>query len=893
MSRWSGRGAVLRLARRDARRHRARSALVIAMIALPVLGLSAVDVVARTSAAGTGAPGQYRLTAQSDAVVTWFGGQVQQTPDAQFASSDGDQPEPPDDEQVRRDSGAAQVLRQSLGQGRLATADDRTFRVDLVELDYTAPLAEGLVRQVSGRAPAAPGEVALTPAAALAAGAQVGDAVRLHVPARDLTVVGTVEVEDADRRTVVGPPGTLLDEALGGPSTTWLLGATSPVTWEEVLALNDLGYVVVSKAVLADPPPDAEVPFLQNQPQGDDELDAVAFVVLAAGMGLLEVVLLAGPAFAVGARRSRRVLALVAACGGDRRQVRDVVLAQGLVLGVVGAGTGVGLGVAAGIAALPALNRWADAELGGAVVRPLDLLGIAAVGVVTAVLAALLPARSVSRQDVALALSGRREPVRTRRRVPVVGLGLALLGLAVTVTGVNRRSPVTILSGAALGQVGLVLCTPTIVRLVGHLARWLPLTPRLAVRDSARNVGRTAPAVAAVMAAVAGTVAAGIFVASLSERDERQYTEALPVGQVQVSVGSGLAPGDLDAVDGAVRAVLPVERSAALVGVDYEACDVTGCATVALEPPDAEPCPLDRPGELTEEQRAAAVGSPACAVRAGSGQSYLSPFAVDDGSGLGVLLGVDDPDAARVLRAGGVVVFDPSVVRDGQVRLRVTRFDGGEDTSAVVPAVALPAPRELLPGLAVMDAPLAERLDLSATVRDLRYDPGRVISAAEEERLLDTLDAIGADASVYVERGYVDRYGPGLIALVVGAALVTIGAVATSTALAMTDARPDLATMSAVGATRWVRRRMSMVTALVLALLGTALGVVAGAVPGIAAIKALRSEPAFSQYDGNDWPLVIPWTSLLVTAVAVPLLAGLLVALFTRSRLPVVHRRTS
>ena len=146
---------------------------------------------------------------------------------------------------------------------------------------------------------------------------------------------------------------------------------------------------------------------------------------------------------------------------------------------------------------------------------------------------------------------------------------------------------------------------------------------------------------------------------------------------------------------------------------------------------------------------------------------------------------------------------------------------------------------------------------------------------------------------MYVERGYVDRYGPGLIALVVGAALVTIGAVATSTALAMTDARPDLATMSAVGATRWVRRRMSMVTALVLALLGTALGVVAGAVPGIAAIQALRSEPAFSQYDGNDWPLVIPWTSLLVTAVAVPLLAGLLVALFTRSRLPVVHRRTS
>ena len=41
-------GAVLRIARRDARRARGRSLLVVAMIALPVLGVTAADVVART-----------------------------------------------------------------------------------------------------------------------------------------------------------------------------------------------------------------------------------------------------------------------------------------------------------------------------------------------------------------------------------------------------------------------------------------------------------------------------------------------------------------------------------------------------------------------------------------------------------------------------------------------------------------------------------------------------------------------------------------------------------------------------------------------------------------------------------------------------------------------------
>ena len=45
MSGWS---AALRIARRDALRARGRSALVLAMIALPVLGVVGVDVLART-----------------------------------------------------------------------------------------------------------------------------------------------------------------------------------------------------------------------------------------------------------------------------------------------------------------------------------------------------------------------------------------------------------------------------------------------------------------------------------------------------------------------------------------------------------------------------------------------------------------------------------------------------------------------------------------------------------------------------------------------------------------------------------------------------------------------------------------------------------------------------
>ena len=47
--------------------------------------------------------------------------------------------------------------------------------------------------------------------------------------------------------------------------------------------------------------------------------DYIAIVALIVAMALLEVVLLAGPAFAVGARRQARTLALMAASGGTPR----------------------------------------------------------------------------------------------------------------------------------------------------------------------------------------------------------------------------------------------------------------------------------------------------------------------------------------------------------------------------------------------------------------------------------------------------------------------------------------------------------------------------------------------------------------------------------------------
>ncbi len=128
-----------------------------------------------------------------------------------------------------------------------------------------------------------------------------------------------------------GPVGSL---GLNGSEGPWARGwwAHGPGDLGEVQRLNALGGSVVSRAVVTDPPPPPSCPRSSRRAPGRDPatLTVLALVVV---MVLLEVVLLAGPAFAVGARRQQRTLALLGATGATPRHVRRVVLANGVVLG--------------------------------------------------------------------------------------------------------------------------------------------------------------------------------------------------------------------------------------------------------------------------------------------------------------------------------------------------------------------------------------------------------------------------------------------------------------------------------------------------------------------------------------------------------------------------------
>jgi len=886
-------GAALRLARRDASHARGRSVLVVAMIGMPLLGLTTADVLARTAQLSPGEALARELGA-ADAALSYSGGPVEQDPSGHNSASpptqSGTSPpaQPSAAEVLRVLPPATRLLTDTGASVQVVTADGLAI-AQLRGLDYADPAADGLVRQLSGRAPRSTDEVALTRRLAATLGLDVGDDMRTRRPDRAFAVVGIVAdpYELRDERAYV-LPGPVPGPAEGGFAQPgrYLVDAPGDVTWADVLRLNALGFTVRSRSVVLHPPPRSAVPYYA-QPGGQSSSLGVQVVtagVLAAGMALLEVVLLAGPAFAVGARRRRHDLALVAATGGDAGDVRNVVLGGGVVLGTVAAVTGVALGIGLAATLRPTLERLSGTAMGHFDVRPLELVAVAAVGVFTGLAAALLPARSAARQDVVAALSGRRGAIVNRKRVPVLGLAVAVAGAVLAVWGAGSHGVAVILAGAALGEIGLIMCTPTVLAMAGRLGRHLSLCPRLALRDAARNRASAAPAVAAIMAAVAGTVAIGVYAASLNRHDQLSYQPSLPYSAAMAQLADSSSRNSAGEIASALRRTLPARSVVVVQGRPED----VGSAGVSVEPTGAQRCPAAALTAATEADYRRYAEDPRCRPRSRYvGVGVLPNVLVDDGTALPSLTGTAATTAVAALRAGKAVVFDDYLVADGHTTVRIESDGGG--TARAVPAVVQ---RDgFAPAQIVLPPDLARRLAIPAAPVGVLADDVRPPTVREEQAARGAVALVDVSSYLVVERGYQDHYGVGLLALAIGASIITLGAAAIATALSNEDGRADLSTLAAVGASPRVRRLLSMSRSGVIAGLGTLLGVVAGFVPAVGLVLAQRRVDGMSSGTlGPGFaprPLVVPWPSLAVTALVVPLIAVAVAGIFSRSRLPV------
>ncbi len=865
---WSGWRLALRLARRDALRSRARSVLVLVMIALPVLGVTAADVVIQTQDVNSLESLDRRL-GSADARVTVQQGvsRVIQAPDPDRASaSDGDaRSQPLTARQVAAALGGARLVEERTGGVRVVTRKGEDD-IEAVEVDLRDPATQGLFRLTSGRLPSAGDEVVVNEALT-AKGYAVGDVLRTpsdEVP--DPTIVGIAEsATTRDQPIAVGPLGSLAVATPG--SSAWLVDG-GPVSWAQVRALNAQGATVLSRAVVADPPP---VP-----PQLQGYADAtsaprIAVVVLVIVMALIEVVLLAGPAFAVGARRQSRSLALMAATGGTPAQARRVVLAGAVVLGGAATVLGVLAGIGAGRALVPVLQQHSGSWFGPFDVPWKHLAGVAAFGLLSALLAAVVPATIASRQDVVAVLAGRRGDRRPSLRSPV--LGLVLLGAGVAGAAYGAVRPANgefFIAGAAIVSVlGMILLVPVVLVLVARLAARLPLALRYAARDAARHRSRTVPAVAAVAATVAGVVALGIATSSDEAQNEASYTPSIAPG---IGVVQGLGNGAVT-----IRRIIEREvPDARLTEIRGLAVPADGYDDVSLDLPDGDPL-LD-----------------------GYGGALGSDLLVSDGALPPGLLGVPDSaraGAERVLSAGGIVAFTNLGAQGDRVRIRARVYDGSgrrlaRPVRVALPALVVPLDSAQAGPQAVLSTRAAQRLGLPTGVVALALS-GTDITGAQEQDVTEALAASSETASFYVERGYQASDQTRIIQLVLGAlgAVLMLGGTLTATFLALSDARPDLATLSAVGAAPRTRRGVAAAYAVVVGVVGALLGVVVGFIPGVAVTYPLTGTGwAPAGADVASHYLAVPWLLVLALVVVLPLLTALVVAACVRSRLPLVAR---
>lgn len=885
---------ALKIGLRDCLRHRGRSLLVMILIGVPVLIVTAGLTVYGTWEYRTDDWAKAGLGA-SQAIVTppvAPAEAVSQDPYGQYLGSRGTARLRPgsDSEQPWRSGDIAALTGDSqvaaLADGQLVSFSGpspvgiRTLTVDSPSIgDF------GLAELIEGRWPAKRGEVVVTDRAIQPGVPRTGPmTITVDGIEQDSTVVGVVRA----------PTTAIWEVIISGPvadqGSRFLVQRSEPVTWTDVLRLNEYGLTVQSRTVMDQAPP--YVAAWSGHALGPEQRTARAIQIAAMSVGILiEVALLAGPAFALGAARQRRIWALIAACGADRRQLRRIVLGQSVILG----GAAAVIGTAIGLAVSPAATHllwWSGVTMYyGSWRPPLSLIAaVMAAAVVAAVIAALGPARAASRRDVASTLNERWQPPPPRRGIPLVGVGLVVLaavGMIVAATwghGQLWAWPVVI-AGCIVLTVGCLMIIPVIVAGWGRVGHRWPLSIRLAARDLGRQHQRSIPAIAAVAAATAVLAAIGVLFASQTALAVKVHTPVTTPGQGVLSTyGNGTELRySLDRLKEEFPDWSYLERDR----LDARLIDDQGAYTAML--------PVPAGCQEADVIRAMSDRQPDQDGCLPWGDPYSAPLVQDIPKSDRALA----PESAQALRAGQVLITDPALVVDGRVRLiMITRTLEGSDPGVVTRRVELPAvvvdPVSLIGTLhhtsKMLSEPYGWMLPRTADAHGLSreldrvlFGPvGRDITPAEEVRIQQL---IHPDLRLLVERGHVDDHQPTFLLFLAGAGFLVLLAAVVATALAQVDGRSEQETLAAVGAAPAVRRGQAAGQALLLSLTGMIFGAVVGFIPGVAV--ALLDQPPWTVAPGPQ--LALPWPELGLLIIIVPLIAAGLAALTART--PVLSRR--
>lgn len=815
---------AMRLAWRDIRRNRGRSVLIAALIAVPIMMISAALVVGFSKTPTT----EETIAAELGKTAGRVG--LQYSPNSSFTQGPkGDLSSVLTDEDVKRGEEYGSVADFQdlilpdfelvpLSNVDLATQRDKaTLTFNAVIGDILNPAFEGKFKLLEGRNATGDKEALASPGFMERFDVHLGE--QFTTVAGDFTIVGTVRdsgINDAFPTFFVSADQMPDNFAPSPEETQYYLVGEKSASWALATELNQRGAILTSADLLRNPPTEEQVGATQERfadaPSGNG-LELIAMGALISALAMLEVGLLAGAAFAVGTRKQQRELALLAASGAEASTLRSVVTSSGLWLGLLGGITGALTGTGIGIAWV--LHKIRSGEnLLWLHIPWLMMIGVVLVGLISGLAAAYAPSRAVSKQVLNVSLKSVRTTHQMNRKTLYKGIvwlvsALLLLAFSASISFFGIVHDFELRSYLALalvimGSIGLItafiLLTAPILKLMSSITSWLPLPLRLATRDAARNTGRTVPAVAAVLAAATLSSALLVYWSSVSKSENENYEWSYNLNQMALPLSisefspstmnvAGLSSNDgfttrkidADAVTkSAVDTLGPSTNAQTILGTitqeecinrDPDSVEVEGiqqspnCSSWALMEPVENQCLLASDGKPIDLQDWRCRGS----MSSSAGFSSLPEIIVGDEGTLRTLLGRNaSTEALQTLKSGGAVISNPVYLNKDNTTTLISYdiyADPQEPVTASEDSLSSresPAPQQSYPLLATVEEP-TKPLPYYAVISP--ETASRIGLPFDEQLVLLSLAEVPSDAaydSLLVALADIagDNYGP-------------------------------------------------------------------------------------------------------------------------------------
>ncbi len=389
---------------------------------------------------------------------------------------------------------------------------------------------------VAGRAPAGPGEVVIDDVTAAKDGFHLGDQIKILFQGlvREFTIAGVRKVEDLLASTTA---------SFDLETAQQLLGEAGTLDAIPVKAEPGVSPEIMRARIGAALPDTYEVVTYDQAAREAQEswTKALGFLTTAllmfAAVALLVGAFIIFNTFSILVAQRTRELGLLRAVGASRRHILGSVLTEALAVGVVASAVGIVLGLGAAHGLL-ALMRMIGFELPSAPVvfrGRTAALGLMA-GVVVTVAAAVIPARRATRVSPMAAIVGRSsdEAGSVGRRVGA-GLSVTLVGLGALFIGLFGEVQTPLLAiglGSAGILVGIAMLTPLVAgpaaRLIGlPLVRILGEPARLGRENAIRNPRRTSATAAALMIGITLVGVVAILAASIKSSASQTIQDTL------------------------------------------------------------------------------------------------------------------------------------------------------------------------------------------------------------------------------------------------------------------------------------------------------------------------------------------------------------------------------